>query len=72
MRMMKDKNIRPIYEKHYDWCIKEGRDTKWYDDYKRGDYDIRVATPKVLQRNKKEYTIDLTNMDIVNTYTYDD
>ena len=53
MRMMKDKNIRPIYEKHYDWCIKEGRDTKWYDDYKRGDYDIRVATPKVLQRNKK-------------------
>ena len=22
--------------------------------------------------NEKEYTIDLTNMDIVNTYTYDD
>ena len=53
MRMMKDKNIRPIYEKHYEWCIKEGRDTAWYDDYKKGDYDIRVATPKVLQRNKK-------------------
>ena len=56
---MKDKNIRPIYEKHYDWCIKEGRDTKWYDDYKRGDYDIRVATPKVFKEIKKQN--NLTN-----------
>ena len=55
---MKDKNIRPIYEKHYEWCIKEGRDTTWYDDYKRGNYDIRVATPKVLQRNKKTKQLD--------------
>ena len=34
---MKDKNIRPIYEKHYEWCIKEGRDTTWYDDYQQID-----------------------------------
>ena len=58
MRMMKDKNIRPIYEKHYEWCIKEGIDTAWYDDYKKGDYDIRVEAPKVLQRNKKTKQLD--------------
>jgi hypothetical protein len=53
MRIRYGHNIRKILENHYDWCIKESRDTKWYNDYKRGDYDIRVATPKVLQRNKK-------------------
>ena len=53
MRVMKDKNIRPVFENHYAWCLKEGRDIKWYVEYKKGDYDIRVETPKILQKNKR-------------------
>ena len=58
MRVMKDKNIRPVFENHYAWCLKEGRDTKWYVEYKKGDYDIRVETPKILQKNKKRKSLD--------------
>ena len=58
MRIRYGHNIRKILENHYDWCIKESRDTKWYNDYKKGDYDIRVATPKGLQRNKKTKQLD--------------
>ncbi len=51
---MASKNKRPIFENHYEWCKKEGRDTSWYDEYIRGEYDIRVETSKVLQRNAKK------------------
>jgi|TARA_R100001224_G_C3970021_1_gene132153 hypothetical protein len=54
MRMMASKNKRPIFENHYEWCKKEGRDTSWYDEYIKGEYDIRVETSKVLQRNAKK------------------
>ena len=51
---MASKNKRPIFENHYEWCKKEGRDTSWYDEYIKGEYDIRVETSKVLQRNAKK------------------
>ena len=54
MRGMNYKNIRPIEILHHEWCKKEGRDTSWYDEYIKGEYDIRVETSKVLQRNAKK------------------
>ena len=56
---MASKNKRPIFENHYEWCKKEGRDTSWYDEYIKGEYDIRVATPKVFKEIKKQN--NLTN-----------
>ena len=34
MRINYGEQIRIILENHYEWCKANGRDTKWYEEYK--------------------------------------
>ena len=50
MRINYGEQIRIILENHYEWCKANGRDTKWYKEYKE-QLKNGVVSSKILQRN---------------------
>ena len=50
MRMMASKNKRPIFENHYEWCKKEGRDTSWF---KPEEQNVLLESKKIKRTKRK-------------------
>ena len=46
-------DIRLIFENHYEWCKKEGRDISWYKEYKEGKKMFVWKHPKYYKELKK-------------------